>query len=282
MDKDILIFGGGFIGGRLQEAFACNATTRRINAVEDALEEIEKYNPKIIINCIGYTGEKSVDDCELDKSRTLKANTFAPIILGEIAFRNNLKLVHISSGCIYHFDYKIQKPITEEDSPDFFDLFYSRSKMYAEGALQALFETSNILVARVRIPLDSKPHPKNILTKLLSFKKVLDVPNSLTYIPDFIAMLEHLIKIDARGIYNTVNKNPLRYPELLEVYKKYIPGYEYKVVDYNQLNLVRTNLIMSTEKLEKTGFKVRDIKEVLDECVREYVNNCREVERGDS
>jgi len=271
MNKDILIFGKGFIGRKLQEAFDCNVTARRINTFEDAEEEVRKYNPKIVINCIGYTGKNNVDDCEMEKGRTLLANTFVPAILGDLAFRKNIKLVHISSGCVYHFDYENQKPITEEDSPDFFDLFYSRSKIYADKSLQTLFNAANILIVKIRIPLDYRPHPRNILTKLLNFKRIIDIPNSLTYIPDFIEMLKHLLKVDARGIYNAVNKNSLRYPELLEVYKKHVPEYRYEVIKPGELDLIRTNLIMSVEKLESTGFKVRDIHEVLEECVQKYL-----------
>jgi len=272
MNSDILVFGKGFIGEKLQRAFDCNVSEAIINDFNDANKEVDKYNPKIIINCIGNTGGSNVDGCEADKQQTLLANTFIPIILGDIAFRKNIKLVHISSGCIYHYDYGKQKPISEENEPDFFDLFYSRSKIYAERALVSLLAKTNILIVRIRIPLDDKPHPKNILDKLLKFKRVIDIPNSITYIPDFIEMLKHLINIDARGIYNTVNKNALRYPEFLEVYKQHVPGYEYEVMDYKDLNLVRTNLIMSVEKLESSGFKVRDIHEVLEECVKSYLS----------
>ncbi|MCF7916962.1 MAG: hypothetical protein K9L61_04215, partial [Candidatus Omnitrophica bacterium] len=80
-----------------------------------------------------------------------------------------------------------------------------------------------------------------------------------------------LIEIDAQGIYNTVNKGGLRYPQLLEVYKKYKPEYNYQTIDLKDLNKVRTNLVMSTEKLEKTGFKVRNINQILEECVQGYL-----------
>ncbi|MGE5196905.1 MAG: sugar nucleotide-binding protein, partial [Deltaproteobacteria bacterium] len=223
------------------------------------------------INCIGYTG-KNVDECELDKDKTLTANTFIPVILAESALRNKIKLVHISSGCIYRFDYSKDKPITEAKIPDFFDLFYSRSKIYTEMALEVLCNKFNILIARIRVPLDNRPHPKNILNKLIKYREsIIDLPNSITYIPDLLKALEHLIKIDARGIYNVVNKGGLRYPQLLDVYKKYVPGFEYKVTDLKKLNIVRTNLILSTSKLESSGFKMRNIKEVLEECVKNYL-----------
>jgi len=266
----IIIFGRGFIGNRLQEALDAKLSDRKIYSLVDAEEEIRRFNPQIIINCIGYTG-RNVDDCELNKDKALIANTFVPIILGEAALRNNIRLIHISSGCIYHFDHSRDRPIQEEKMPDFFELYYSRTKIYADQALAVLSKKYPILIARVRVPLDNRPHPKNLLTKLIEYKRVIDIPNSVTYIPDFIRALKYLIQIDANGIYNIVNKNALKYPELLDIYKKYVPDFKYEIIDYRKLNIVRTNLILSTEKLEKAGFKVRDIYEVLEECVKDYL-----------
>ena len=270
MNKNILIVGKGFVGSRIHECFDWNISDSKITCFEDAQKLIDQFHPEIIINCIGYTGG-NVDQCESNKNKTLTANTFVPLILAEAAIRNNIKLVHISSGCIYHFDYEKNKPILESQIPDFLDLYYSRSKIYSEQALNILARKYPILILRIRIPLDDRPHPKNILTKLIEYKKIIDAPNSITYIPDFLSALEHLINIDACGIYNIVNSEGLRYRDLLDVYKKYKPDFKYEIIDYKKLNLVRTNLILSTEKLEKSGFKVRPINEVLDECVKNYL-----------
>ncbi|MDD5568795.1 MAG: sugar nucleotide-binding protein [Candidatus Omnitrophica bacterium] len=271
MNKKILILGKGFIGEKLQKAFDCAICSSFIRNFKDAEKIIKKYNPKIIINCIGSTGKNNVDDCELDKDATLLANSFVPFILAEAALRNNIKLVHISSGCIFKFNYSLDKPLTEDKTPDFFGLFYSRSKIYSELALAELSRKYNILICRIRIPLLNQPHPKNVLDKLIKYRKVITLRNSVTYIPDFIRALEHLLKIDARGIYNLVNKGGLSYPELMEVYRKYAPDFKYETIDFRKLRLVRTNLLLSTRKLEKTGFKVRPIDSVLEECVKEYL-----------
>lgn len=267
---NFLIVGNGYFASRIHEEIGGEISDKKIFSFQDIEKEIKKFQPQTIINCIGYIG-RNVDDCELDRDKTLTANTFVPMILGEACFRHKIKLVHISTGCIYYYDYVKDKPIDEERPPDFFDLYYSRSKIYAEEALKFLAKRSSILILRPRVPLDNRPTPKNLLTKLIASKKVIDLANSVVYIPDFIRALQHLIKIDAQGIYNVVNKNPLRYPELMEVYKKYVPGFKYEIIDYRKLNLVRTNLVLSTEKLEKTGFKLRDIHEVLEECVQAYL-----------
>ncbi|MBN1913370.1 MAG: hypothetical protein JW788_03110, partial [Candidatus Omnitrophica bacterium] len=106
-------------------------------------------------------------------------------------------------------------------------------------------------------------------------KKIIDLPNSVTYIPDFLNAMRHLIDVRARGIYNVVNKGGLRYPDLMDAYKKYSPEFRYKVISIKKLHLTRTNLILSTRKLERSGFAVRKIKDVLNECVGSYCRGGR-------
>ena len=270
MKNKTLILGRGYIGTRLQEELNCEISDKKIYSYKDIEAQLKKFKPKTIINCIGNVG-RNVDECEKDLDKTLIANTFLPIILAEASLRNNIKFIHLSTGCIYHYDYSKDTPIDENKEPDFFELFYSRAKIYSELALDALSRKYPILIIRIRVPLDNRPHPRNILTKLVNYKRIIDIPNSVTYIPDFIKALKHLIKIEAKGIYNLVNKGGLRYPQLMDIYKKYVPGFKYEIVDYKELNMVRTNLILSTRKLEKSGFKTRHIKEVLEECVSSYI-----------
>lgn len=271
MKDKILIMGRGYIGTRLQQGLGSVISEKRINSFKDADEEIKRHNPAIIINCIGHVGKNNVDDCELDKDKTLFSNSFVPFIIAESALRRGIKLIHVSSGCIYHFDYDNGSFIPETKEPDYFDLFYSRSQIYAARALESLSAKFDILIPRIRIPLDNRPHPKNILNKLIKFGKIIDIANSVTYIPDFIDAIKHLIEIDARGIYNVVAKGGLRYPELMEVYKKHVPSFDYKIIDIKSLKINRTNLILSTEKLEKSGFKVREIHGVIEECISNYL-----------
>jgi dTDP-4-dehydrorhamnose reductase len=271
MNKRMLILGNGYIANKLQEKWGCPVYDKKIFSYKDAVEAYEKHSPRVLINCIGHIGKHSVDDCELDADKCILANTMVPVWLGEIAFRKPVKLVHISSGCIYHYDYGRQRPIPEDKEPDYYKLFYSRTKIYAEGMLNALSHRCDVLIVRIRVPLDNIPHPRNVLTKLIKYKTIIDIPNSITYIPDFIKALEFLLKADAKGIFNVANKGGLRYPMLMDVYKKYVPDFNYTVVPLKSLKLDRTNLVLSMRKLEETGFKVRAIKDVLQECVEQYV-----------
>jgi 3,5-epimerase/4-reductase len=273
MKNDVLIVGKGYIGEKLQKAWGCAITDRWIASYADLLDEVKKHKAKVVINCIGYTGARNVDDCEKDIDATITANTIVPIWFGELAFREPVKVVHISSGCIYDYDYASQPPIEENLTPAYYKLFYSRTKIYAEAVLEPLSRRCNILITRIRVPLDDKPSPRNLIDKLIRYKKVIDVPNSVTYLPDFVKAMGHLIDIDARGIYNVVAKGPLVYPKMMDLYKTYCPSFAYEVLPIKDLGLNRTNLVLSVSKLEKTGFKVRTIEEILDECIRNYTKS---------
>ena len=272
MSTKILILGRGYMGHRLQEGLSCSVTEQRINSLADAQKVLADHKPKILINAIGFTGGGSVDGCESNLEKTIFANAFVPLLLAEACLRRHVKLVHISSGCIYHFDYKRgQRPITEMQTPDYFDLYYSRTKIYSEQPLVNLSRAYNILITRIRIPLDDRPHPKNILSKLIQYKRVIDIPNSVTYVPDFIAALKHLLKSDARDLYNVVNKGTLRYPQLLKRYQKHVPEFQFETISYQSLKMNRTNLALSCRKLESSGFKMRPIKAVLEEAITGFL-----------
>jgi len=268
--KRILIFGTGYIGNKLQKYLNCDISDKRIFQTQDVIDEIEKYKPDVIINCIGYTGESNIDDCDKDVRRinkTIVLNTFIPILFLEASYRTGVKLVHISSGCIYNYDYAKDIPIRESKKPNYFKLYYSRSKIYAERVLE-----KDALILRIRIPLDNEPSPKNILDKLIRYKKVIDVPNSVTYIPDFVKAVKYLIEEEYSGVFNVLNKGGLKYQTLLEEYRKYIPTFKYELIGLESLKLNRTNMIMDTTKLESTGFQVREIEEVIPECIKEYLS----------
>ena len=271
MKHKILVVGHGYIATHIKNHLPCQISKHRISSYKDIEKLIQKHTPTLIINCIGHTGKNNVDDCEKAIDKTLLANSFVPILLLEACLRHQIKLVHISSGCIFHYQYGKQRPIEENHIPDYYDLFYSRSKIYFENILAHLRKPFNILNLRIRIPLNFQPHPKNLLTKLIKYQRIIDAPNSVTYIPDFMRALKHLISINAYGTYNIVLKGGLSYPSLMAAYKKLNPKYEYKIISYKKLKLNRTNLILSTRKLEKTGFKVRTPVEVIKKCVAEYV-----------
>lgn len=263
----IAILGNGWIGNKLKEHLGGEiiSSVTTLVGLENTILEMK---PEVLINTVGHTGGNNVDACELNRDKTLVSNSLIPLIAAEVAVRNKVKFVHISSGCIYD---GCPTALTEEDPPNFFDLFYSRTKIYAEGALKPMINKYGFLILRPRIPLDNKPHLRNILTKLIGYRKVIDVPNSVTYIPDLLCAVEALLKEDAWGIFNVVNDGTLKYPDLMEAYRVYRPEFQYEITTLEELGIKRTNVILDSSKLGKY-WTARNINWLLDDCVREYTS----------
>ena len=272
--SEILVFGAGYIGSYLWPLLDAKRTDVRINTYKDVQAQIDFYKPKVIINCIGhYDGD--LDGCEKDIDKTIFSFSTVPLLLVEAAIRNGLKLVHITSGCMFEYDHKEDSPITEDMRPTFFDILYSRAKIYAEASLDALSNACDILQLRIAKPIDWVPHPKNQLTKMIGYKSVVDIPHSFTYMPDFSLMVRHLLKEDATGIYNCVNYGSIRYRDILEEYRKYVHTHSYSIMEESELKLNRTHPILSSDKLEESGFQVRDIHDVIEPCVKQYVEELK-------
>lgn len=257
----IAVLGDGWLGRKLATHLGGTLYNVWVNNYEHLDYTLRYDKPEVVVNAIGHTG-KNVDECELNKEKTLVANSFVPFYLAEWCIRNNAKLVHLSSGCIFNEAY--------EELPNYFELFYSRSKIYSDMALSRMAKRYGFLVLRIRVPLDVEPHPKNILTKLIQYKKVINVANSITYIPDFLHIVTDLINIDASGTFNIVCDQPLYYPMLMDEYKTYRPDFDYEIVTMRSLGIKRTNIVLPTDALHNVGITPRTIEEVIGVCVYEY------------
>jgi len=267
----VAILGNGWIGNRLKDHLGGEMIPGKALTISGLDRIVSEMRPDVLINAVTHNEGSNVDACEINPSAVLFANSYVPLLAAEVALRNKIKLVHVSSGCIYGGG---SVPLGEDDPPNFFDLYYSRTKVYAESALVPLAEKFGFLVVRLRIPLDNRKHPRNLLTKLISYRKVIDEPNSITYLPDFLCAVEALLREDAWGLFNVVNDGTLRYPDLMEVYKKYCPEFEYEVTTLEDLGLTRTNIVLDSSKVSKY-WTARNINWVLDDCVREYLERRR-------
>jgi len=106
---------------------------------------------------------------------------------------------------------------------------------------------------------------------MLGFNRIIDQQNSITYVPDFLNALEFLINKEAYGIYNIVNKETLSLVELLQSYNEYTgKTVKKEIIKTEDLGLNRTNVRLSTNKLEESGFNVRSIHDCLPECLKSY------------
>lgn len=271
----VLIFGGnGYMGQEFLKIYPDALTPQVDIADQKAVAEVlDAEKPNVVINCAGKTGRPNVDWCEDHKEETIRANVLGPLILNDECLKRGIYWVHISSGCIYEGD-NGGRGFTEEDTPNFSGSFYSRTKLWSDQMLKDF----PVLVPRLRMPFDGSDNPRSLITKIRKYTKILDVQNSLTYIPDFLETVRILIERKKTGLYNIVNPGLISPFEIMTMYKEIVdPSHEFEKLTLDHLGDVvkagRSNCLLSTEKLASEGIELRPVQEVVQEALMNIKNN---------
>ena len=228
---------------------------------------LDEHHPDIVINAAGKTGRPNVDWCEDHKQETIHSNVLGPLVLLDACAKKNIYWVHLGSGCIYQGD-KNGAGFTEEDPPNFFGSFYSRTKAWSDQMLSEF----PLLNLRLRMPFDASNEPRNLINKLVRYTRVLDVKNSLTFIPDFLDVLDQLITKKTTGTFNVVNPGSISPYEMMEQYKKIVdPSHAFEHLTLDHLSDVtkagRSNCILSTEKLKSQGILLSSVQDRVKEAL---------------
>jgi dTDP-4-dehydrorhamnose reductase len=212
----------------------------------------------VIINAAGYTGHPNVDACEKYKQETIEGNVIWPV---ELELKNtNTPIVHISSGCVYS---GYDKHYTEKDEPNF-DFgngsFYSGSKALGQKMLEPFMNKSYLL--RIRMPFGDEEHPKNFLTKMRKYDKLISYDNSLSYMPDVAKFaIACAMENIPTGIYNVCNpgfSNAQEIVSMMGIKKEFFTEEEFQ----KAVIAPRSNCILSTEKIQSV-FPIQDVKTAL-------------------
>ncbi|KAJ5086895.1 NRS/ER [Penicillium alfredii] len=202
-----LVFGDGWIAGQIRDILKTGGESYEVTKVrledrEAVLSELRRVQPTHVINAAGVRGTPNVDWCEDHKEETIRANIIGATNVVDCCFLLGIHVTHFSSGCIYDYDDAHPpggKGYTEEEEPNFFRSFYSNTKIISEKAIK---HYPNVLILRIRNPLSGDLHPKNTVTKLFGFKKLIDVPNSGTICPNLLPGAIILAKNGETGLYN--------------------------------------------------------------------------------
>lgn len=270
--KNTIIFGNGFVSSHLP-----------YNKVQDRLEPnqnsirllLEKYKPDCIVNAIGFCGRPNVDQCEVEKEKTLIANTVIPTLLATECERLGIHLVSIGSGCIFFGE----SPNKEDNvdlgwkEDDFANpkSFYSKTKYACDLSISQL-KTTTIL--RIRMPISTKNEPRNFINKVSGYKKIIDIPNSMTMMDDLVRCVDWAIRESKVGIYHVTNPEPISAADAMREYQKYKTDHLFDIIDEIELDKItsakRSNCILNTDKLKKSGFFMTPSLEALQNCMKLY------------
>lgn len=213
----------------------------------------------------------SLEWCEENKMEAYRVNTLGALTIADVCHRLGLKLVHISSGCIFDGNHVLFR---EDDAPRP-AAWYSRTKAWADDAI-VNHGLKDYLILRPRQMISPVPNDTNMLTKFLKKKELacIDEPNSVTCIEDFKEMMEHLIKVQANGIFNCANTGLVSPYAIAQALKAIDPTLSVSKVAYEDylktISVKRVNTVQDLTKLISTGYVPRSGQEALDWCVRNY------------
>jgi len=288
MSKILLLGASGYMG----RAFKAALVRRNFQAITPSraqvnycdFEVLRQYIRKLggidfLINAAGFTGKPNVEQCEMRREETLQGNLLLPQMLSHLAAVENVRWLHISSGCIYQGD-NGGKGFTEEDEPNFsFKYnncsFYSGVKAVAEAYLR---EDSRCYVARLRIPFDENDGPRNYITKLLTYPKTYDNINSISHIGDFVKTCLNLYESDCpAGIYNITNEGGISTREVVTMIQKILNpnrGFDYFANDeefYRVARTPRSNCVLNINKIASVGLLMRPVQDALNEAMEKWM-----------
>ena len=283
-----LLGGSGYIGS----AFALNLRRRGIpfrsisrtelnytdlSALTAALRQ---GRPEFLINAAGYTGKPNVDACEFHKSECLAGNAVLPGTIAQACEATNIPWGHVSSGCIYTGSRPDDSGFTEEDAPNFTFRqnncsFYSGTKALGEEVLASY---PNVYIWRVRIPFDQFDNPRNYLTKVMRYSRLLDATNSISELQEFVeASLSCWEMRVPFGIYNMTNPGAITTREVVDLIKKNgVCDREFSFFDTEEEFMraaaiaPRSNCVMNSEKLRHAGIRMTEVREAIERDLRNW------------
>lgn len=230
------------------------------------------FKPDVVINCAGYTG-RTVDDCESNAQTCFEANTLLPGRIAEVCHELGAALIHISSGCLFNGAGPFKEDDGEDGVPNFCDGTYQRTKLFGEQRVST--SCDRYWIFRLRMPFSHVYHPRNLLCKLMTYERILDGLNSLTFLDEFAQRSWQLFaKKSPPGIYHAAYSDSITTMEvaqmLWEARLRTLPVVEYPKEEFLKDHVPRSSAVLDSSKFEKTyGTPFGDVRCALRWCINE-------------
>lgn len=236
--------------------------------------------PRFLICSAGYTGKPNVDACELHKTDCLAGNAVLPGTVRAVCEELEIPWGHVSSGCIFTGDKGAGVGFTEEDAANFSFRqnncsFYSGTKALGEEVLEG---AQNCYVWRLRIPFNEVDSPRNYLTKVMRYARLLEAQNSLSQLQEFVeAAWTCWEKRLPYGLYNVTNPGHVTTREVVELIQKSgVSRKEFSFFDSEEefmrvaAKTPRSNCVLDSSKLTKAGVQMTEVHEAIEQALRQW------------
>lgn len=274
----ILVFSPGYIGAKIVSALRIAGHDVKTVKVEIsdrvAVETVLDISaPDAVLNCAGRKGSPNVDWCETNQIATYQSNTIGPLIIAQACVDRGIHMTQLSTGCVFYGPSPDPVGWHENDHANP-QAVYTRSKYAADLVLT---ELPNIGIVRLRMPIDAEPSPGNLINKLASFSKIIDVRNSVTVVEDLITAVKGVIENKGTGVFHAVNPGVMAHRDLIALYEELVdPSHTNEWISEDELvkqglaSRTRSNNIMQNTRLPQLGIHLRPIELALRDVMEKY------------
>jgi dTDP-4-dehydrorhamnose reductase len=285
----ILLLGGrGFIGSAIQNSLRghrvpfevvsrCDVDYSQLDAL---VRLIRDRRPEFLINAAGFTGRPNVDACEVHRTECLAGNAVLPGVVRMACERTETPWGHVSSGCIYTGKHSDGSGFTELDPPNFSFRqnncsFYSGCKALGEEVLEG---AEDCFIWRLRIPFSAVDCPRNYISKLMRYDRLLDAENSLSSLEEFadavVCSWKDRIPF---GTYNLTNPGSVTTRDVVRMIRRAglsDKSFEFFASEGQFMDLAakapRSNCVLDVQKALNAGLRLTPIEEALDRAMKNW------------
>lgn len=271
-----LIYGKtGWIGGLLGEVLAKEGHEYEYG--EARLEDrpgidadIARCSPDRVVCAAGVTGRPNVDWCEDNRQACVRGNVIGPLNLADACDAAGVHMTYFGTGCIFEycegFEPGSGRGFSESDAPNFTGSYYSRCKAAAEELLGAY---PGVLTLRIRMPIvGDLACERNFVSKIMRYRKVVDVPNSMTVLPELLPLSVDMSARRLTGVMNLTNPGAVGHNEVLGMYRDLVdPDFRWENFSLEEQAAVikapRSNNELDTSRLVSEYPGVLGVRESL-------------------
>ena len=285
----ILLGGSGYVGLAYQKLFTNlgvpfrNLARKQVDYTDthQLADLLAESGAEFLINAAGYTGKPNVDACEDDKAACLFGNAVLPGRIREACERAGVPWGHVSSGCIFTGERPGGGGVREDDAPNFsfrtnHCSFYSGTKALGEEVLAG---AKDCFVWRLRIPFNEVDSPRNYLTKVMRYARLLEAVNSLSQLDEFVrATYECWQKRVPFGTYNVTNPGQVTTREVVGLIRQSgVSDKDFQFFDNEEefmrlaARTPRSNCVLDTGKLRSAGVGMTEVHEAVAKALRNWV-----------
>jgi dTDP-4-dehydrorhamnose reductase len=284
----VILGGNGYVGTafqqcltRAQQPFEVVSRSAVDYSCRSSLRDyLQTTRPEFLINAAGYTGRPNVDACELHKADCLAGNAVLPGIIREVCEELQLPWGHVSSGCIFTGTRPDGSGFTESDPPNFSFRqdncsFYSGGKALGEEMLTG---ADQCYVWRLRIPFNHVDSPRNYITKMMRYDRLLNATNSLSHLDEFVAACVACWTGQVEpGIYNLTNPGSVTTAQVVDLIQKHgLSDRQFQFFESEEqfmqvaASTPRSNCVLDSTKAVKAGLPLSPVEEALDKAISNW------------